>query len=60
MTVSPKDRMIEPRYALYASLPGWTKNAMEQARANGGYRSKREWLEHYLTRRLARYRNGAP
>ncbi len=52
--MTPTDQ--EPRWAFYVSLPRWLKPAMEEARANGGYRSKREWVESYLTRRLARYR----
>ena len=57
MTVSPKDR-VTPSYALYASIPGWMKDAMERARAKGGYRSKRAWLEATLTKTLAPHRNG--
>ena len=57
-TASPTDRDPDRPYALYAELPGWQKDAMERARAKGGYRSKRAWLEATLTKTLTRYRNG--
>ena len=56
MPSTSTDRAPEPCWNLYASLPGWQREAMEQARAKGGYRSKRAWLEATLTKTLAKYR----